>query len=190
MKLNRYGQAAILSEHDRKKIRKCFSCKRDKLLFDIACYTGERWGAILQLRIDDCYSVRTQPRDEITFRRETRKGKQETRQVPVHPLLKDSLALYKPTGKVYLFESKTIARPISFQNANYNLQVAIERAGLKSKGFSTHSTRRTFITRLSEMGVDLRTIQSITGHRSLATLQRYIEESPERKAKAVEALSL
>ncbi|MBC7879950.1 MAG: tyrosine-type recombinase/integrase [Anaerolineae bacterium] len=42
---------------------------------------------------------------------------------------------------------------------------------------STHSLRRTAITRLHAVGVGLRTIQRISGHRSLAALQRYIEVS-------------
>ncbi|BAZ70562.1 hypothetical protein NIES4106_53570 [Fischerella sp. NIES-4106] len=56
MKNNRNGQAAILSEGDYSKIRKQIKSQKYKLLLDLAWYTGERWGALVQLRIDDCYN--------------------------------------------------------------------------------------------------------------------------------------
>jgi integrase/recombinase XerD len=42
-------------------------------------------------------------------------------------------------------------------------------------GYSSHSFRRSAATNLSKSGIDLATIQEITGHSSLANLQRYIE---------------
>lgn len=196
MKVHRNGQAAILSESERLKIRRCYHSRSHQLIFDIACFTGERWGAVIQLRVDDCYSDRESrtPRDEITFRKNTRKksaGKEAvTRQVPVHPILKDCLRAFVPPAGVFLFPSRDSNAPITLQNADKQFRQAIERAGLTHKGISTHSTRRTFITRLSEAGIDLRTIMALTGHRSMLSVQKYIEECPRRKLNAIETLSL
>ncbi|MEA5452951.1 tyrosine-type recombinase/integrase [Leptolyngbya sp. CCNP1308] len=55
-------------------------------------------------------------------------------------------------------------------------------------GISTHSFRRTALTNLSNAGVPLRVIQEISVHRSLASLQRYLEVSPEQKKAAIAAL--
>nr|MCC5640549.1 site-specific integrase [Nostoc sp. CHAB 5844] len=92
MKNNRNGQAAILTETDYSKIRRHIKSQKYKLLFDLAWYTGERWGALVQLSVEDVYNSDGTPREYINFRARTRKaspdGKRKTRQVPVHPVLR------------------------------------------------------------------------------------------------------
>lgn len=188
MKNNRNGQAAVLSNLDYSKIRRQIKSQKYKLLFDIARYTGERWGAIIQLRKDDVYQIDT-PRDYITFRAATRKaspeGKRVTRQVPVNSTLRDSLASYSPENG-YLFPSRSKPNQhITFRNADFILRRAVKQAGLIAKGISPHSTRVTFITKLHEEGVDIYTIQQITGHQDLKALARYINTSPDRIKNAI-----
>ena len=55
-------------------------------------------------------------------------------------------------------------------------------------GASSHSGRRTMLTKLAERGVHVRVIQQIARHSSLATTQRYIEVSPHLLRNAVEML--
>lgn len=45
---------------------------------------------------------------------------------------------------------------------------------------SSHSGRRTLITKLSESGVDIFSIAQIAGHKSIETTQKYISENPNR----------
>ena len=63
-------------------------------------------------------------------------------------------------------------------------------AALGFSGCSSHSGRRTFITnaarRISTVGGSLRDVQSLAGHSSLTTTQRYIEVNAEAKRKVVE----
>jgi len=47
-KVSRHGQAAILSDADYSRIRKHLKHKQHRLVWDIARFTGERWGAILK----------------------------------------------------------------------------------------------------------------------------------------------
>jgi integrase/recombinase XerD len=56
---------------------------------------------------------------------------------------------------------------------------------LALKGFSTHSSRRTAVTRLNNARVPLRVIQQIGGWSSLAALQRYLEVMPEQVDEAI-----
>lgn len=192
-KVSGHGQAAIISDAEYLKIRKFLISKPHRLLLDIAKYTGERWGAIVQLRVDDVYEG-DKVRAHITFRASTRKadpkGVRKTRQVPVHPQLKEVLEGYMHiTESPWLFPSRINSEThITLRAADLMFRGAVEKAFLAHKGFSTHSTRRTFITRLWEKGIDIHTIQLITGHQDLKSLIRYIEADPERVAKAVAVL--
>lgn len=194
-KNNRFGQAAILSESDLTKIRRQLINREHRLFFDVARFTGERWGAICQMHVLDAYKdpYRSCPHDDVTFRAVTRKaspdGKRQTRQVPIHPGLSEILEAYKPPGDGWLFPSRLRPdQPISFQAADDFFRRALERAGIDSKGISTHSTRRSFITTLYLRGVDLSTLQKITGHQDLKSLQKYIEISPDRVRRAIAVL--
>lgn len=194
MKVQGHGQGAIITDADYQKIRKVARSKKYRLLFDIARYTGERWGAIVQLSVGDVYDENWQPRSTITFRANTRKaspnGKRVTRQVPVHPLLLELLEAYQPEdASCWLFPSRVdVSTHITLRAADLMFRAAVEAAALSHKGYSTHSTRRTFITRLWESGVDLHTIQLLTGHSDTKSLVRYIEADPERIKKAIALL--
>ncbi len=62
-------------------------------------------------------------------------------------------------------------------------------ASLGFDGCSSHSGRRTFITRaarkVSEAGGSLRDVQQLAGHASLQTTQRYVEGSTDAKRRLV-----
>lgn len=55
-------------------------------------------------------------------------------------------------------------------------------------GATSHSGRRTFITRLANKGVAARTLQGLAGHKSLTTTQRYIDLNEDLMSAAVELL--
>lgn len=195
MKNNRHGQAAIISELEYQKIRKCLRSKKYKLLLDIARFTGERWGAIVQLQIEDVFDANLLPLEFITFpsgiRKADTKGKRYTRTVPVHPALHEILSAYRPTFECggWLFPSRIYPEShITLRAADLLFRGAVAEANLAHKGFSTHSTRRSFITRLWSAGVDLHTIQLLTGHKDPKALVRYIDADPNRITKALALL--
>lgn len=195
-KNNRHGQSTILSDGEYAKIRKQLKSESHRLFFDIARWTGERWGAITQLQIEDVYAdpAIREPHHYITFRASTRKaapdGSRTTRQVPIHPQLKESLLLYRSpfNESIWLFPSNEADRPITFSAADKWLRAAVDAAGLSKRGISTHSTRRTFITRLSGLGTDIKIIQALTGHKDVKALIRYIEVSDNQISNALAAL--
>lgn len=195
MKNNRNGKAEILNDLDLVKLYKAIKGPRYKLFFLIAELTGERWGAIRQLQIADIYkdAARSIPQTHITFRAATRKaspsGLRKTRQVPIHDRLRRELQAYRPPLSGYLFPSPVReGEPICSRECDRFFKRALTRCKLDDRGFSTHSTRRTFITKLHEKGVDIRVIKEITGHQSLAVLSGYIDVSPDRVKSAIELL--
>lgn len=184
MKVNGSGQAEIIDKGTYSKIRAAFLEKSHQLLWDIAFYTGERWGAIVQLRIDDVFDERGKPRSTIVYRASTRKDK-TTREVPVSEELKLRLTSYHLTGGVWLFPGQIEGNHITIRALDAALRRALDRAGLSGLGISTHSTRRSFITALDRAGISIRTIQALTGHASLSSVQRYIEVRSEQLINAV-----
>src|SRR5450631_253062 len=56
-------------------------------------------------------------------------------------------------------------------------------------GASSHSGRRTLITRLAERGIDLKSIAEIAGHASIRTTTMYIESNPKRLARILQEVT-
>lgn len=185
----RNGQAEILSAGDWAKLKK-FARGRFRIFLYIAYLTGERWGAICKLNVEDVYvdAEKRKVRSSILFRASTRKDKR-AREVPIHSELRAILESHSPPLRGFLFSSpRDRDRAITLRSADYALRQLAKKSGLSNRGISTHSTRRTFITNLSRKGIDIRTIQQLTGHRNVNALIRYIESDPERAANAVNAL--
>jgi integrase/recombinase XerD len=191
-KLNREGQAHVLSKYEEGKIREKLPYPY-RLIFEIGIYTGERWGAIRQLSVTDCYQSPKNPRDSITFRSITRKHsagqKPKTRQIFVHPVLRLALIDFDcpPSGLLFPSVCDPI-KPVSSQQCDYHLRTAIASLGMTGLGVSTHSTRRTFITRLANAGVSLHELKAITGHQSMDSLMRYIDGNPDTQKAAIMSL--
>ncbi|MBN3944124.1 site-specific integrase [Nostoc sp. NMS9] len=199
MKNDREGQAAVLTYAECSKIRTQIRSRKYKLLFDLAWYTGERWGALVQLRVADVYTDDGNAREYINFRARTRKAKpnskrkaqsaRKNRQVPVHPVLREILLTYKPeSDSVWLFPNREEDKPITLRWADAILRAAVDKAGLSAKGISTHSTRRSFITNLANKGINLAMIKKITGHADLKVLSAYIEVSEDDMKNAIATL--
>jgi integrase len=102
------------------------------------------------------------------------------RRIPMHSTLRAELATLhkkygKPhTGAVIRSERGGTMRPSSVVN-----WFSKTFAEIDLKGCSSHSGRRTFITRsarlLQRTGGSLKDVQELAGHRSLTTTERYIE---------------
>ena len=56
------------------------------------------------------------------------------------------------------------------------------------KDASSHSGRRTYITRMANKGVGVRVLAQLAGHSSISVTQRYIDVNDEQMANAVELL--
>jgi integrase len=110
------------------------------------------------------------------------------RSIPVHPDLIAALATWRqvapPSAYVIASERGGRMRPLSivvwFNRAFKNI-------GLK--GCSSHSGRRTFVTRAARIvhkaGGSLRDVQLLAGHRSIQTTQRYIDGDTDAQRKLI-----
>jgi integrase len=86
--------------------------------------------------------------------------------------------------------------PVIYSTRNRGLSAAAVKewfsrlySNLRMDGCSSHSGRRTFITRaareVSHVGGSIRDVQELAGHASLAMTQRYIEGDAEAKRKLI-----
>ncbi|MBN3877959.1 tyrosine-type recombinase/integrase [Nostoc sp. JL23] len=175
------------------KIRRQIRTEKYKLLLDLAWYTGERWGALVQLKVSDVYLSSGQPKQDIIFPAIIRKhrpdGTAETTEIPVHHILKESLERYKPeTDSEWLFPSRCGTKSICWKNAYNIFMRASDDAGLEAKGVSTHSTRRSMINKLRKSGIAKEIIRTFTGHRDNKGLEPYFEIEMDERRGAIATL--
>ncbi|MBD2503136.1 tyrosine-type recombinase/integrase [Anabaena azotica] len=190
-KNKRRGQAAIISDEQFIKIRRQVKTEKYKLLFDLGWYTGERWGALIQLKVSDVYE-NGKPKNIIIFPAIIRKhrpdGTADTLEIAVHENLAESLSRFQPGNSIWLFPSRCGTKAISWRNAYDILKRATEAAGLGTKGISCHTMRRSFVNRLRKNGVDRAVIRKITGHRDNKGLDPYIEADIDEVKAAIATL--
>ncbi len=76
--------------------------------------------------------------------------------------------------------------PLGVRGIRYRLDRLCRRAGLPS-GVTPHTLRHSFATHLLDGGADLRVVQELLGHESLATTQVYTHVSPGRLRSAYQS---
>lgn len=181
MKCDGHGQAKVLTTVELSQLfDRGFSTPRDKAIFAICLFTACRISECLQLEKTAITS------QKIIFKKDITKGKRATREIVISTSLKTYLHEYhsrKPENPYYF---PGYSSYLKLNQASKILKKACTKIGLE--GVSTHSFRRTALTQMSKKGVPLRTIQEISGHVSLAALQRYLEVSEEDKNKAIKTI--
>jgi integrase/recombinase XerD len=98
------------------------------------------------------------------------------RYVMLSPRLLEELRVYWKAvrPKTWLFPGEIPGRPITRDAVGLACQKAHRACGI-TKPITPHSLRHAFATHLLESGTDVRRIQLLLGHRSLATTSRYLK---------------
>jgi integrase/recombinase XerD len=193
MKINRHGQAAILSHSEIELLfAEGLQSDRERALFGVCLYTAARIAEACSMLTEDVYTSGGRVRASINIRKEATKGKLGTRTIPVIEDLRLLLTIWQPhAGETYLFPGRHRGhhwRHITSDSAARLFRQACKRVGIE--GASTHSFRRTALTQMSNAGIPLRVIQEISGHRTLTELQKYLEVTEAQVRGAVSALSM
>ena len=147
--------------------------RRDHAMIEVLYSCGLRVSELCGLQLSDLFL------DE-GFLRVTGKGNKQ-RLVPVSPKAMGELKRWtderrlidiRPGEEDYVFVSHRRGRHLSRITVFHNLQVYARLAGIE-KNISPHTLRHTFATHLLEGGANLRAIQAMLGHESIATTQLY-----------------
>ncbi len=145
---------------------------RDRAMFELAYASGLRVSEVVGLRLPELDLT------DLFCRITGKRGK--VRWVPFAAVTADRLANYITFGRShflrdisedYVFLSNR-GRPVSRNHFWLRLKDAAKRAGVTDH-VSPHTLRHSFALHLLEGGVDLRVVQELLGHSSIATTQVY-----------------
>ncbi|MDD5601264.1 MAG: tyrosine-type recombinase/integrase [Actinomycetota bacterium] len=183
----------VVSNDDFKKLISCIkfsparcrkNCIRDSLIFYMLYYCGLRRSELLNLSWENI----DLGKDWLIVR--CGKNKKD-RIIPLHPKVKELLDLYLiqrlplKNNALIIGEQGSRLTITSFNNI-INMYLAV--SGIKKKGYSAHSFRHGFATRLIEKNVNIFMVQRLLGHSSLDSTRIYIHFEKEGYKKAVESL--
>lgn len=186
-------QAQTLNEAQlRRVLHYCRSRRhpiRDQTIIMVSFYAGLRAKEIAALKVGDVFDHDGAVREQFILQAVQSKGG-KTRTVYLSQRLRRSLSEYAETIRMAdparpLFESQKGGH----FSANTMCQLFLDiykACGLKDA--SSHSGRRTYITRLANKGVGVRLLAELAGHSNISTTQCYIDVNAEQLAGAVELL--
>jgi integrase/recombinase XerD len=159
----------ILSREEVSAFLESIRSPKHRTILMTAYAGGLRISEVTRLKVSDIDSQR------MVLRIEQGKG-QVDRYVMLSPRLLEILRSYWQTGRPqhWLFPGRFPDQPIEPATIRLACAQARRRAAI-SKPVTPHSLRHAFATHLLESGTDVRTIQLLLGHRSLATTSRYLK---------------
>ncbi|MBI5487419.1 MAG: tyrosine-type recombinase/integrase [Deltaproteobacteria bacterium] len=162
-----------------------------------ALAAGLRRGEVCGLNVADFRKHEDQPVLHVeTLKRRDQRVK---RLVPLSPTQAATIAKYirlehgsDPEGSSPLFRTSGTRYPfrkdrLTARAVEYNIRRLRKRAGIERR-LTAHSFRHGFATRLLQTGADLRTVQALLGHASIASTQVYLHSAFGRQVEAVRRL--
>ena len=159
----------VLSPEEVLHFLDCVGSTKHRAILTTCYAAGLRISEAVHLKPIDIDSQR------MVIRVDQGKG-QKDRYVMLSPKLLETLRGYwrvvRPSGG-WLFEGDIANQPINRSSVELACQKARRRSGIR-KPITPHSFRHAFAVHLLESGTDVRTIQLLLGHRSLATTARYL----------------
>ena len=180
-KVNRSGKSKVLTTKERDLIWSNLPTKY-RLISEVLYWSAGRVTEVLNIRVRNLVAAR----GLVVLEKGTTKTK-ETREVYLPEDLMSQLVLRRdslrlgPNDFLFYNESPTKShkghRPLSTQSYDKHLRRCCDWNGLS--GISSHSFRRTQLTELYRDGGSLREIQHISGHKSLQSLQEYLDVDKE-----------
>jgi enterobacteria phage integrase len=137
---------------------------RERLAFALLLYTGQRGGDVVKMLRSDIVDGRIRVAQD-----KARKGTTNELMIPIHPALARALQAGPVVGMTHII---TDARGKPLRGLTELIEAAVERAGLPARCVA-HGLRKAALRRLAEHGSTTKEIAAVSGHRSLAEIERY-----------------
>jgi integrase len=142
---------------------------RERLAFDLLLYSAQRVGDVVRMQRSDI-------RNSVVTVVQQKTGVEVF--VPLHPALARSIKA-GPSKGIYLVGDKN-GRPVARRTLTVLISVAAKAAGLPAECVA-HGLRKAALRRLAEHGATSKEMQAISGHRSLAEIERYTQQADQRR---------
>jgi len=187
----REGKAKVLTEAEFKRLlivaKNSPMSTRNVAMIFCSFGLGLRSKEISSLSIKDIADSSFKLLDEINLKRNMTKGEKQRAVYLSNKKIREALQNHLDN----LRENNTLPSLPLFQTQRkqrFSANVMqkwfkdlYDKAGIH--GASSHSGRRTFITRLIEHGADIKAVSKLAGHSSIMTTAIYVEDNPERLKK-------
>ena len=198
------SQARVLTERELRKVLNFCNTQphatRNRTMLLCTHMAGMRVGEVAALTVSDVLAMDDTVKEEIALSAQQTKGN-KARTVLVPRKLRDELTSY--LQQRYGIANLLAVTQTDTQRALFPTQKNPKRGFTANTlcqlfhkiykdsqmyGATSHSGRRTFITKLADKGVGVRVLMALAGHKSIATTQRYIELNPTIMKAAVELI--
>lgn len=182
----REGKAKVLSEAEFKLLLLVakegkFSTRNLAIIY-CSFGLGLRAKEIASLTIADVANANYQLLDELSLKRAMTKGEKQRHAYLTHKKIREVLQNHLNDLKGMLRDKALFQTQRKSRFTANTLQKwfksLYDKAGIH--GASSHSGRRTFITRLIEQGADIKAVSRLAGHANIVTTAIYVEDNPER----------
>ncbi len=137
---------------------------RERLAFALLLYTGQRGGDVVKMVRSDIVDGRIRVAQD-----KARKGTTNELMIPIHPALARALQAGPVVGMQHII---TDARGKPLRAITELIERAAKLAGLPARCVA-HGLRKATLRRLAEHGSTTKEIAAVSGHRSLAEIERY-----------------
>lgn len=182
------GQAKVLDEKELKQVLKIIEvgnhAKRNTAIVILSNYLGLRAKELAALKISDVSdgcSIKKVLRLVAAYT----KGAKHRDLSLEHKIVIKALADYLTERQQHDGLTFNPASPLfrSQKGSSFSANAMVRVLGdiYRKAGFkeaSSHTGRRSLITKLAYAGIDLNSIRQIAGHSSISTTQRYIDDNP------------
>jgi integrase/recombinase XerD len=184
MRTGRTGQARVLDEKELKQVLKIIEvgsfAKRNAAIVIFSNYLGLRAKELSALNVGDVVEQNGTAKKVLRlFASYTKNNVHRDVSLENKAVVRAISELIAEIGLANLQRPLFCSqRGVRFEaNGMVHLMKAIyKKAGFE--GATSHSGRRSLITKLAYKGVDINSIRQIAGHSSISTTQRYIDDNP------------
>jgi integrase/recombinase XerC len=170
--------ADLAADDDARGEREAAIALRDRALLELLYGSGLRVGEVAGLTLD---------RVDLSRGRVLVRGKgDKEREVPMSEFAIDAIDAWLSRGRARLAAPSSDALFLNRKRgplATRDIRRVVERYGarlLPGRRVTPHTLRHSFATHLLEGGADIRAVQELLGHASVATTQRYTHVSRAR----------
>jgi len=187
------SQAKVLSDAELKRVLAVVATmkhgQRNRLLVLLSFQAGMRAGEIAALKVGHVLNSDGSVRDRVHLSNDQTKGNRQRTVILSRRLQSEILNFVSElTGRSAERDQPLIQ---SQKRGHFSATTLVmlfreifDQAGLPDA--RSHSGRRSFITKLANKGVSVRVVQTLAGHSSMQTTQRYIDVNEGMLVEAVE----